>query len=217
MEYIHHSVHYMYLKGCAEDYRKHPAFATFAQIFKKKSKKKAGINPIDMVELSPDGKTLIQVKDVYKQYLICLDIPEGVCIIGKHAFEDCCSLEHISFPETIETIEIGAFRKCRSLKELSLPSSLREIQNFAFAECSSVTSKILPEGVRRLGFGIFEKVSIPEIFIPSSVKKIDPNAFRGCDQLSKIIVDPANPYFNSCEGAVYNKDMTEPITVSQIL
>ena len=112
-----------------------------------------------MVELSPDGKTLIQVKDVYKQYLICLDIPEGVCIIGKHAFEDCCSLEHISFPETIETIEIGAFRKCRSLKELSLPSSLREIQNFAFAECSSVTSKILPEGVRRLGFGIFEKVA----------------------------------------------------------
>ena len=199
-------------KGCADDYRKHPAFAIFPNIQEEKQEE-TGISPIDMVELSPDGKTLIQVKDVYKQYLICLDIPEGVCIIGKHAFEDCCSLEHISFPETIETIEIGAFRKCRSLKELSLPSSLREIQNFAFAECSSVTSKILPEGVRRLGFGIFEKVSIPEIFIPSSVKKIDPNAFRGCDQLSKIIVDPANPYYASFEGALYNKDMTELISV----
>lgn len=199
-------------KGCAEDYRKHPAFAAFAHI-QEEEQEETGINPMDMIEFSPDGKTLVRVKDVYKQYIISFEIPYGVSTIGKHAFEDCYSLEHISFPDTLETIQVGAFRRCRGLKELSLPSSLREIQHFAFAECSVVTSKFLPEGVRRLGYGIVEKVSLSEIFIPSSVKRIDPNAFRGCAQLSEIVVDPANPYFTSLEGVLYNKEKTELISV----
>ena len=199
-------------KGCAEDYRKHPAFAAFAHI-QEEEQEETEINPMDMVEFSPDGKTLVGVKDVYKQYIISFDIPDGVSTIGKHAFEDCYSLAHISFPETLETIQVGAFRRCRSLKELSLPNSLQEIQNFAFAECGAVTSKFLPDGVRRLGYGIIEKVFVSEIFIPSSVKRIDPNAFRGCGQLAEIIVDQANPYFASLDGALYNKDMTELIIV----
>ena len=199
-------------KGCAEDYRKHPAFAAFAHI-QEEALQENNMAELDMVELGSDGKTLISVKEQFKPYITHFDIPSGVTTIGKHAFEDCYSLEHILFPETLETIQVGAFRRCRSLKDLSLPSSLREIQNFAFAECSSVTSKFLPEGVRRLGYGIIEKVSVSEIFIPSSVKRIDPNAFRGCGQLSEIIADPANPYYTSLEGVLYNKDMTELISV----
>ena len=168
---------------------------------------------MDMVEFSPDGKTLIKVKDEFKQYIISFDIPDGVTTIGDHAFQDCYALEHISFPDTIETIGFGAFRRCRNLKELSLPTSLREIQHFAFGECGAVTSKFLPEGVRRLGHGFVENIPLSEIYIPSSVKRIHPIAFRGCDKLSKIIVASDNPYFNSCDGVLYNKDMTELITV----
>lgn len=199
-------------QGLADDYRRHPAFSSFENI-QEEALQENNMAELDMVELGSDGKTLISVKEQFKPYITHFDIPSGVTTIGKHAFEDCYSLEHILFPETLETIQVGAFRRCRSLKDLSLPSSLREIQNFAFAECSSVTSKFLPEGVRRLGYGIIEKVSVSEIFIPSSVKRIDPNAFRGCGQLSEIIVDQANPYFASLEGSLYNKDMTELICV----
>lgn len=199
-------------KGCADDYRRHPAFASFTDI-REEEQEESGINPMDMVEFSPDGKTLIKVKDEFKQYIISFDIPDGVTTIGDHAFQDCYALEHVLFPDTIETIGFGAFRRCRNLKELSLPTSLREIQHFAFGECGAVTSKFLPEGVRRLGHGFVENIPLSEIYIPSSVKRIHPIAFRGCDKLSKIIVASDNPYFNSCDGVLYNKDMTELITV----
>ena len=199
-------------QGLADDYRRHPAFSSFENIQEEALQGSANAE-LDMVEFSPDGKTLICVKEQFKPYITHYDIPHGVTTIGKNAFEKCVSLENLSFPATIETIQIGAFRRCRSLKQLSLPNSLREIQDYAFDGCGSITEKILPEGVRRLGHGIIREAPISKIYIPSSVKRINPNAFRGCGQLSEIVVDSDNPYFTSYEGVLYNKDMTELISV----
>ena len=199
-------------QGLTDDYRRHPAFSSFDNI-QEEALQEDNKAELDMVEFSSDGKTLISVKEQFKPYIIRYVIPNGVTTIGKHSFANCISLEYVSFPETVETIQVGAFRRCRSLKQLSLPNSLREIQNFAFAECSSVSNKFLPEGVRSLGYNIIDKATISEICIPASVEKIDSNTFKGCDQLSEIIVDSANPYYASLEGVLYNKDMTKLITV----
>ncbi len=153
------------------------------------------------------------MKGEFKSYITHYDIPEGVITIRQSAFEGCRALEQISFPNTVETIQTRAFLGCSSLKQLTLPCSLREIQNYAFSGCGSITSKFMPEGVRRLGTDIIEKVPVAEIHIPSSVKKIAPNAFKGCKNLSQIIVASDNPHFTSSDGVLYNKDMTVLISV----
>lgn len=198
----------------SSDYRKHPAFSAF-DVIEEDIPKDGDHSDLEMVEFSPDGKTLISVKDYCKPYIISFDIPNGITTIGDHAFANCVSLEHVSFPDTLETIQVGAFSRCRNLKQLSLPNSLREIQNYAFAECGSITPNFLPEGVRRLRYNIIDKATISEVYIPSSVKRIDTETFKGCAQLSEIVVSPDNPYFTSIEGVLYNKDMTELISVPQ--
>lgn len=200
-------------QGLSCDYRKHPAFSAF-DVIEEDILKDSNHAELEMAEFSPDGKTLISVKDHYKPYIISYDIPNGITTIGEHAFANCVSLEHVSFPDTLETIQVGAFRRCSNLKQLSLPNSLREIQNHAFNGCGAVTSKFLPEGVRILKNFIIN-ATISEVYIPSSVKMIDPYTFKGCAQLSEIIVSPDNPYYTSCEGVLYNKDMTELISVPQ--
>lgn len=115
-------------------------------------------------------------------------IPSSVKFIGSHAFYHCYTLEDIIIPEGIETIDEAAFFGCSSLKTISLPESLVELNNTVFNGCNSLTS----------------------IYIPKNVSKIDDcNIFAGCNSLKSIVVDDANPYYDSrsnCNGIVRKSD-----------
>ena len=62
----------------------------------------------DVLILSEDGKTLLDVKDKSVREVV---IPDGVEIIGHSAFRDC-SLEGIIMPDTINSIKSDAFASC---------------------------------------------------------------------------------------------------------
>ena len=67
-------------------------------------------------------------------------IPEGVTIIGEHAFENCSLLSDITIPDTVPQIEKCAFFNCCSLTDIIIPDSVTSICSEAFYGCSNLES-----------------------------------------------------------------------------
>lgn len=92
-------------------------------------------------------------------------IPEGVTIIGDHAF----------FHSKITSIE--------------LPKTLRRIGYCSFSDCRNLKWLEIPYGVREFGYGAFSGCENLEfISIPATVASIKGDLFSHCSGLKKIIV-----------------------------
>ena len=117
-------------------------------------------------------------------------IPNSVKSIAKRAFYHCNTMEELDIPEGVETIESFAFNDCSQLKRVSLPQSLHKIEESAFYRCNSLES----------------------VFIPKNVCDIEEaNIFPQCYNLASIVVDDANPIYDSrsnCNGIVRKSDST---------
>ena len=115
----------------------------------------------------PEGETQIN-REAYKgrRLLEKVTLPDTVDWIRLRAFENCVSLQEISFSGNDHWIDIapGAFKGCKSLKYLKLPYGVTAIQKETFKDCSS----------------------LEEIIIPDSVVLIEENAFENCSSLRKI-------------------------------
>ncbi len=123
--------------------------------------------------------------------------------IGSSAFKDCHSLEHISaFPESLTRIYANAFENCVNLSgTIIIPSQVNTIDPEVFAN-TSIDSLFISEGVTTIKYGAFMDCPITYLYIPSSVISIHPEnsyegAFRNCRHLHTIIVDEANPVYDS--------------------
>lgn len=115
-------------------------------------------------------------------------IPASVRSIGDFAFYHCNVMEKLVIPNGVETIGNNAFFGCSSLKTVSLPETLAEIGGDAFCGCNSLTSILIPKNVVRIGNG---------------------NVFAGCGSLASVVVDDANPNYDSrsdCNGIVRKAD-----------
>ena len=106
--------------------------------------------------------------------------------IGLSAFENCTSLQSISFGENskISTIGSRAFSKCKSLTSLVIPTTVTEIGDFAFADCSKVQSVSLPKGLELIGVG----------------------AFKNWSKLTTVNIDADNENYKVVDGAVLSGD-----------
>ncbi len=93
--------------------------------------------------------------------------------------------------EGVTSISLLLFSECVNMEEIELPLSLTGIGSQAFQSCSKLKS----------------------IDIPSKVKTIGSSAFQWCDSLTAINVDPANQYFTSIDGVLYNRSKTKLIKV----
>ena len=51
-------------------------------------------------------------------------------------------------------------------------------------------------------------LSLTAVMIPATVTNIDEAAFIGCSNLTSIAVDPANSFFSSANGVLFNKNQT---------
>lgn len=74
-------------------------------------------------------------------------IPDGVCVIGESAFEDCTELVSITIPDSVSEIKSRAFAKCSSLKEVELPDSMTQIEESIFYYCTTLERIIIPDSV----------------------------------------------------------------------
>ena len=81
-------------------------------------------------------------------------VPEGVRVIGEHAFISLHSVEEVQLPSTLRSIGAGAFSYVR-VKKVNLPEGLQTIGARAFAE-HEISSLILPASLESVGFEAFK-------------------------------------------------------------
>ena len=87
---------------------------------------------------------LIDLKE--KRLIQCISnkkhivVPDGIELIGDHAFCSCRSLQSITLPNSTTSIGYSAFGGCESLQSITLPESLTSIGDFAFVECYTLQS-----------------------------------------------------------------------------
>jgi hypothetical protein len=68
-------------------------------------------------------------KDIYT-----IELPEGVYIIRRNAFEGCISMKKVVLPDTVKLIDEEAFCDCYNLSEINLPA-MAKVHETAFKHC----------------------------------------------------------------------------------
>lgn len=81
-------------------------------------------------------------------------VPEGVTVIGKHAFANCNQLSKVILPSTIKIIEDNAFSGCH-ITEIEIPESIEEIGYNCFRGCQLKNLRV-PKGLKKIGLAAFK-------------------------------------------------------------
>lgn len=137
--------------------------------------------------------------------LTSVAIPESVTRIPGDCFSSCISLTSVSIPNSVTSIGGLAFYDCRSLASITIPESVTDIGEYAFSYCG-FTSVTIPNSVTTIGGRAFHNCgSLTSIFISESVTNIESEAFSPCLNLTSIIVDEKNSFYdsrNSCNAII---------------
>ena len=133
---------------------------------------------------------------------------EGITGIEQYAFYDCELLEEISIPGTVTTVGNSAFYRCKNLKNIEIPEGVTKIDGSAFVFCSSLEQIKLPQSLMSIGSGAFDNcTSLISVELPDNAI-ISSNTFRGCKNLSKIVLSDTNNNYIVKNDILYNKNMT---------
>ncbi|MBQ1386171.1 MAG: leucine-rich repeat protein, partial [Erysipelotrichales bacterium] len=119
------------------------------------------------------------------------------------------SVDSVLFTKDKKTLITYPARKPGS--SYTVPSTVTTLWPEAFSEVASLTEITLPEGLEEICDEVFMEASIQKIYIPASVKEIGRAPFASMPFLNDITVDPANEYYTSIDGVLFDKDVTELI------
>ena len=111
-------------------------------------------------------------------------------ILERCAFQNCSSLETVSFPDSpASNVTIGyqVFRGAGA-NELVLPSSVKSIEEEAFFY-SGLKRIVIPDSIKTIQKSTFEQCSsLESVELPYGLEKICENAFCGCSSLHKVTI-----------------------------
>lgn len=117
-----------------------------------------------------------------------IDIPASVVEIEQSAFEDCRSIETITFGGDPAIAAPGR------LFASAATSQLKRIGNWAFYNAHQLQHLDIPEGVTEIGDGAFYGCTyLQDLVVPSSVQAIGDNCFALCAKMTKITVNSTTP------------------------
>lgn len=108
-----------------------------------------------------------------------VNLPEGLTLIGKNAFQNCNQIKSIELNEGLENIGESAFSGT-TLETVKFPSSLKIINDCAFANCHIYNLKF-NAGLKYIGnsaFALSNEHTEEVLEIPASVIYIGPYAFN---------------------------------------
>jgi hypothetical protein len=93
-----------------------------------------------------------------------------------------------------------------------IPSSVKKIADYSFANAKFLTDVVLPDNLTDIGSSAFYSTPLlQKLAIPASVKNIGNSVFDYTNSLQSISVDPANQWFASLDGVLFNKDKSNLI------
>ena len=118
-----------------------------------------------------------------------VNIPEGVSAIGRWVFYDCRQLKEITIPSSVTSIDKESFEQCISLEKVTFAkgSKCTSIGQQVFWNCPKLTTINLPDNLNFIGVETFRNcTALKNIDIPQNVSSIGVRAFQGCSALEKI-------------------------------
>lgn len=145
--------------------------------------------------------------------------------IGTKAFSGCISLVSITLPKGVNIQFNSAFTYCTSLTSINvdpLNPNYQSIEGHLYSKDGSkllqyamgkkAETYVMPYSVKEINKGAFagsehlKAISLNDRFLLS-----DPQVFLGCVNLTAVIADEDNPYYQTNGGDLYSKDGTELI------
>lgn len=141
---------------------------------------------------------------------------EDVISIGAYAFSNCSNLKSVAFPEELQNVGAHAFEGDESLEEIILPSAVT-IGEYAFSQCGSYSTTgepirvSLPQNLTKIGRGAFFGCVMEEIILPEKLRSIGNEAFSVAGLTSITI--PASVLDLGMDEIIYdeNGNVTEEI------
>ena len=146
----------------------------------------------DLIMPSDDNMTAVSEYGFSGQTsLTGVILSDGISSIGKCAFDSCPSLTNIEIPTSVTSIGSFAFFSCTNLETVTFGenSQLTTIDEFAFQYCENLKNIEIPASVTTLTFDIFSE----------------------CANSTNIVVDTNNTNYQSADGVLFSKDMTNLI------
>jgi len=117
-------------------------------------------------------------------------LPEGLEVIGADALRGFMRLKDITIPAGVTEIGRRAFEDCRSLQFVTFAgTALRTVNDWAFYNCHNLRTLSLPEGVTTIGLAAFYGCSyLTDLSLPSTLQSIDDSGFGLCSRIQTISV-----------------------------
>lgn len=151
--------------------------------------KDLGKNTVESV-IIPEGITSIGYFAFgWSEKLKNVSIPGSVTEIGESAFKNCDNLKNVTISEGVKSIGENAFSNCDGLESISIPGSVTYIGDCAFSNCHSLKNLTISEGVKNIREAAFTGCdSLERIEVPGSVENIGESAFRSCYNLKNVTI-----------------------------
>lgn len=124
----------------------------------------------------------------------------GLTEIADNAFDYCENLTSVTLPESVKVIGMGAFSNCSALTGINLPDGLTDIGERGFLGCKSLGNVVFPASLKTIGQSSFYGCAFTSLEIPAGLTDIGRLAFNSIPGLTSIVVDPANPVYDSRSG-----------------
>ena len=123
-------------------------------------------------------------------------IPEGIVAIGEDAFRECSFPSVPQLPTSLRSVGTRAFFNCSGMMGLILPEGLESIDTQGFGSCG-LQSISFPSTLTSLGSAAFDDNNFTSVYIPATLTWISSSPFEHNSNLTEIIVDAANPNYDS--------------------
>ena len=130
-------------------------------------------------------------------------IPENINIIVPKAFF-MSGIKNIVFNNNVTDIPAYAFASCRNLTEVTIPDAVTVIADGAFMDCFNLEKINFGENVWMICEDAFANTKIKSIHLGINVAQIT-GAFKNCNMLESITIEPGNTSFVTDGNAVYQK------------
>ncbi len=149
-----------------------------------------------------------------------LTIPASVEQIGQSVFSGCdfeeifvaagntryksvnnCVIGPVTDDQGTRTVLLFGCKNSRIPND----DSFSEIYNYAFANVVGLDELVIPDSIERIGLRVFEDSDMKSLKIGKGLSSISYGVFMGCDNLTKITVDPENETFTAVGNCIINK------------